>query len=62
MGKPANIADLARLEDEIHEALINLIDKPTNSVTLADLKRRQLHLKDQIEWLLHEAAENGRPN
>lgn len=56
MEKPANVADLEQLEDEVDEALINLINKPTCNVTFADLKRRQLYLRDEIEWLRHEAG------
>jgi hypothetical protein len=52
---PANIADLMRLEDEIDQALLGLLDKPTSQATLAELKHRKLHLQDEIECLLHDA-------
>jgi hypothetical protein len=60
----ANIADLVRLEDEIDEALLNLLNKPSNDRTIANLKRRKLHLRDEIECLLHEAdgGESARPH
>ena len=45
MTKPANIADLERLEDDIEAALISLIDKPADALMIADLRRRKLHLK-----------------
>jgi len=58
MGKPADISDLERLEDEIDQALIDLINKPTdNKTTIRDLRRCQTHLKDEIEWLRHEGAD-----
>ena len=58
MGKPADISDLERLEDEIDEALIDLINKPTdNRTAIADLRRCQTHLKDKIDWLRHGAAD-----
>ncbi|HTT46779.1 MAG TPA: DUF465 domain-containing protein [Pseudolabrys sp.] len=60
MTIPANIADLVRLEDEIDEALLNLLNKPTDAKTIADLKRRKDHLRDEIECLLHEVEGAGR--
>ena len=62
MIKPANIADLERLEDDIEEALISLIDKPADDLMMADLKRRKLHLRDEIELLRHQAIESERSN
>jgi hypothetical protein len=60
MTIPANIVDLVRFEDEIDEALLNLLNKPSDDRTIADLKRRKLHLRDEIECLLHEAV-GGEP-
>ncbi len=60
MPKPANIADLVRLEDEIDEALLNLLNKPGDERTIADLKRCRAHLRDEIEGRLHQ-AEGGKP-
>jgi hypothetical protein len=60
MTKPANIADLLRLEDEIDEALLNLLNKPGDERTIDDLKRCRAHLRDEIEGLLHE-AEGAKP-
>ena len=62
MTIPANIADLERLEDDVEEALISLIDKPTDELMIADLKRRKLHLRHEIEWLRHQAVECERSN
>ena len=62
MTKPANIADLERLEDDIEAALISLIDKPADALMIADLRRRKLHLRDAIELLRHQAVESGRSN
>jgi hypothetical protein len=52
MNKPAHIADLVRLEVEINEALIQ---KSTDDPIFVDLKRRKLHLRDEIELLRHES-------
>ena len=61
MTKPANIADLVRLEDEIDEALLNLLNKPTDEQMIDDLKRCRTHLRDEIEGLLHR-TEGGKPS
>ena len=53
--EPAGIADLEHLEEEIDEALINLIDKSGDDLPIEDLRRRKLNLKDKIEWLRHVA-------
>jgi hypothetical protein len=53
----AHIADLERLEDEIDEILIC---KSTDDSSIVDLKRRRLHLRDEIEWLRQEAVANSR--
>ena len=60
MTRPATIADLVRLEGEIDEALLDLFNKPGDDKMLADLKRRKLHLHDEIECLLHEIDGAGR--
>jgi len=56
MTKPAHIADLKRLEDEIDEALIH---EPTDELRIAELKRRQFHLRNEIERLRHETTARG---
>jgi hypothetical protein len=55
----AHIADLERLEDEIDEILIR---KSADDSSIADLKRRRLHLRNEIERLHHEAVAKSRPN
>ena len=55
-------ADLDRLEDEIDQALINLIGKHSDDLMIVNLKRRQLLLRDEIEWGRYKAVENGRHN
>ena len=60
MPIPAIVADLIRLEDEIDEALLNLLDKPADASAVADLKRRKDHLRDEIELLMHEVEGAGR--
>ena len=49
MTKPPNIADLERLEDEIDEALLHC--PSDDSQMFVELRRRQLHLKEEIERL-----------
>jgi len=51
MGRPGSIADLERLEGELEETAIDLIDKATNDATIADLQQHKLHLIDEIERL-----------
>ena len=55
----AHIVDLERLEDEIDEILIR---ESTDSLSIADLKRRRLYLRHEIEWLRREAAAKSRPH
>jgi hypothetical protein len=59
LRKPASIADLERLEDEIDEALLQ---KASDDVLIEDLKRRRTHLKHQIESLRYQADANRRPH
>jgi len=64
MTIPATIADLVRLEDDIDEALLDLMNKRNTESMIADLKRRQLHLKNEIETLLQamQGREQTRPH
>lgn len=55
----AHITDLERLEDEIDEILIC---KSIDDLSIADLKRRRLHLRDEIESLRREAVAESRPH
>ena len=52
MAKPDHIADLERrhkaLEKETAEALTRT---SSDDLMIADLKRRILHLRDELEWL-----------
>jgi hypothetical protein len=59
MTKSAHIADLERLEDEIGEVLIHEV---TNDLTISKLKRRRLHLRDEIERLRHEPTTPSEPD
>jgi len=52
MTKPAHIADFERLEVEIDEALLHC--SPEDQM-FGELRRRQSHLKEEIERLLREA-------
>ena len=47
MTKPAHIADLERLEDEIDEALLH--GPNDDSQMFVELRRRQSHLKEEIK-------------
>jgi len=62
MGKnPVSISDLERLEADIEEALIGLIDKPADDPMIADLQRRKAHLLEEIARLRQEFLRNGIP-
>ena len=58
MALQAHLVELERkhkiLESELHEALIHL---STDDLQIAELKRRKLLVKDQIERLRHSADE-----
>ena len=55
-----HIGDLERrqraLEEELSKALLQY---STNDLTIADLKRRIFHLRDEINRFRHEAVGNG---
>lgn len=59
MTIPAIIADLVRLEGEIDEARLSLLDKPADVSKMADLKRRKERLRDEIEGLMHAVEAAG---
>ena len=56
MAIQAHLVELERkhksLENELHEALIHL---STDDLLIAELKRRKLMVKDEIERLRHSA-------
>jgi hypothetical protein len=58
MAIQAHLVELERkhkiLEDELHEALVHL---STDDLQIAELKRRKLMVKDQIERLKHASDE-----
>ena len=58
MAIQAHLVELERkhkiLESELHEALLHL---STDDLEIAELKRRKLMVKDQIERLKHTAEE-----
>jgi hypothetical protein len=58
MAIQAHLVELERkhksLESELHEALIHL---STDDLRIAELKRRKLMVKDEIERLRHSAEE-----
>lgn len=51
MPGPLATADLERLEADIEEALIALIDRSGDDAMIADLQRRKLHLLDELARL-----------
>jgi hypothetical protein len=57
MAIQAHLVELERkhksLENELHDALIHV---STDDLQIAELKRRKLMVKDQIERLRHVAA------
>jgi hypothetical protein len=58
MSIEAHLAELERrhraLEDEIAEAIAH---PSTDDVTISQLKRKKLQVKDEIERLKHDAAQ-----
>jgi hypothetical protein len=58
MAIQAHLVELERkhkiLENELHEALVHL---STDDLQIAELKRRKLMVKDEIERLKHSADE-----
>jgi hypothetical protein len=58
MAIQAHLVELERkhkiLESELHDALLHL---STDDLEIAELKRRKLMVKDQIERLRHTAEE-----
>ena len=58
MAIQAHLVELERkhrlLESELHEALLHL---STDDLAIAELKRRKLMVKDQIERLRHAAGD-----
>ena len=53
MKKAVHVADFERLEEEINEALLHC---PPDDQMFVELRRRQLHLKEEIERLRHEVV------
>ena len=60
MAIQAHLVELKRkhkvLENELHEALVHL---STDDLEIAELKRRKLMVKDQIERLRQQSDETG---
>ena len=56
MTNPPFIADLERLEDEIDEALLHCPND--DGQMFGELRRRQSHLKKEIERFRHEVLGN----
>ena len=56
MTNSAFIADLERLEDEVEEALLHCPNGDDQMIV--ELRRRQSHLKEEIERFRHEVLGN----
>lgn len=58
MAIQAHLVELERkhrtIDSELHDALLHL---STDDLRIVELKRKKLHLKDQIERLRHVAEE-----
>ena len=59
--KPDYIANLERRQQTLEEELTKaLLQYSTEDLLIADLKRRRLILRDELERLSHEVATGGR--
>jgi hypothetical protein len=55
--KPDHIANLERRQQALDEELTRaLVQYSTEDMLIADLKRRKLHLRDELERLQHITA------
>jgi hypothetical protein len=59
MSIQSHLAELERkhqaLEDELNDAMAH---PSIDDLTIAELKRRKLHVKDEIERLKHDSSES----
>ena len=61
MPKPDHISDLERRQQALEEELSSaLLRYATDDLLIADLKRRKLHLRDELERLHREATVGER--
>ena len=61
MPKPDYIANLERRQQTLEEELTKaLLQYSTEDLLIADLKRRRLILRDELERLSHEAVQDRR--
>jgi hypothetical protein len=59
--KPDYIANLERRQQTLEEELTKaLLQYSTEDLLIADLKRRRLILRDELERLSHEAVQDRR--
>jgi len=61
LSGPPGAADLERLEADVEEALIALIDRRANDPMIADLQCCKLHLVDESRRLGRQFGELGTP-
>jgi len=58
MSTEAHIKELERKHDALEKELADaMAHSSSDDLEIADLKRRKLHLKDEIERLRHDLAE-----
>jgi len=58
MSTEAHIKELERKHDVLEKELTDaMAHSSSDDLEIADLKRRKLHLKDEIERLRHDLAE-----
>ena len=56
MPKPDHISDLERRQQALEEELSKaMLQYSTDDLLIADLKRRRLHLRDELERLSRQA-------
>jgi hypothetical protein len=57
MSIHSHLAELERKHQSLEEELNDAMAHPSiDDLTIADLKRRKLHLKDEIQRLKHDAS------
>ncbi|MGA2842866.1 MAG: DUF465 domain-containing protein [Steroidobacteraceae bacterium] len=61
VARPDHIADLERRHKALKEEIAKgLTHTSSDDLMISDLKRRMLHLRDELERLRHKAVRHGR--
>ena len=59
MSIQSHLAELERKHQSLEDQLNDAMAHPSiDDLTIADLKRRKLHVKDEIERLRHDSSES----